>query len=683
MADLEERIRSGLARLADPADPTGVLDRIVERRRRVRIVRRLRVGLLTVFVLAATAAGSYGLVTAFQPRHHAPILGAPSAAGMIAFARSSPQTTATGGGPYVARSEIYLMAPDGTGLIKLTDASSTGSIATQPAWSPDGTKIAFVLGDPQHLPAYAGDGDIYVMNADGTGMRQLTSGERDAHPSWSPDGTKIAFVRDQGHALYVMNADGTSVHEIYRPSICFVESPQWSPDGTEIAFRGGCDIGRIYLIHPDGSGPRALTPASSDSGTPAWSPDGKRIAFERGNPSSEAPSDDIWIMNADGTDPHPLTQCRLPVCLSETSPTWSPEGSEIAFERDLGSGNNFQLWVMSADGTNQRGLTAGPYWNTSPSWNPLPPQEPAIPLPTETPGMATSPAGSGPVAANGNLIVFAGISGPGYDIFTAGVGGAGLTDLTADDPADDATPAWSPDGRRIAFSSGRDGDWDLYVMNADGSDVTRLTNLPGAEGDPSWSPDGTRIAFYGVGEGGNQNIYVVNADGSGLQRLTGDPNAKDWYPDWSPDGTRILFERDLRDPEADADLWVMNLDGSNQVDITSTPGIREAEPTWSPDGTKIAFERSIDPVNLPTDIYVMNADGTGLTQLTDDPEADFAPSWSPDGSAIIFASNRNLVVGQIYIMSADGTNERILVRVPDNRACCPAPGWQPSPLPGG
>jgi Tol biopolymer transport system component len=106
------------------------------------------------------------------------------------------------------------MEPEGSGVRKLTDAAADGNVAAEPVWSPDGTKITFVLSMPEHLGAYAGDGDIYVMNADGTGMIKLTTGLRDAHPAWSPDGTRIVFVRDEGNSLLIMNADRSEVSEI-------------------------------------------------------------------------------------------------------------------------------------------------------------------------------------------------------------------------------------------------------------------------------------------------------------------------------------------------------------------------------------------------------------------------------------------------------------------------------------
>jgi Tol biopolymer transport system component len=182
---------------------------------------------------------------------------------------------------------------------------------------------------------------------------------------------------------------------------------------------------------------------------------------------------------------------------------------------------------------------------------------------------------------------------------------------------------------KIAFTSNRNGavidirkSEDIWVMNADGSGLIRLTTDPASDGRPDWSPDGRRIAFSSnrVGPpGGPSDIWVMNADGSGQTRLTTDP-ADDSFPSWSPDGGRIAFE-------TDEDIFVMNADGSGQSRLTTDPN-SDIFPTWSPDGNRIAFssDRS-QPGTNNFDIWVMHVDGSGLVRLTTDPGGDFAPSW--------------------------------------------------------
>jgi Tol biopolymer transport system component len=381
MSGLDDRLRRDLHRLGRSDMAGDPMERVASKRRRYRVWRRVQAASLSVGVFVIAGAGVFGLVRAFSSGTGTPHAQAPaSAAGTIAFARSTPQTSSPGGGggPYVARSEIYLMNPDGTGVHQLTETKTAGSVATAPSWSPDGTRIAFVVGDPRHLPAYAGDGDIAVMNADGTGLVRLTESQRDAGPAWSPDGTKIAFVRDQGSALFVMNSDGTAAKQIYSPSSCAVQSPTWSPDGAEILFREGCDVGRLFSVHPDGTGATALTPTGFDAYTPAYSPDGKRVVFGHGS--------DLWSMNNDGSGRTPITNCVLPQCVYDIAPTWSPDGSRIAFVRDVNGGNDFQVWEMNADGTDVHALTTGPDWNQAPAWNPIPPSPSPSP-PTQVPSV--------------------------------------------------------------------------------------------------------------------------------------------------------------------------------------------------------------------------------------------------------------------------------------------------------
>jgi TolB protein len=175
----------------------------------------------------------------------------------------------------------------------------------------------------------------------------------------------------------------------------------------------------------------------------------------------------------------------------------------------------------------------------------------------------------------------------------------------------DRSPAFSPDGTRIAFTTFRKGDAEVYVMHADGRDVQELTFSLAADDDPAWSPDGRSIAFESW-RSGNADIWVMGADGSSQRRLTTSP-AWDNDPAYSPDGSKIAFtsERD-----GNREIYVMNADGSDERRLTFTggpvrdPAVEEIDqnPSWSPDGTKIAFDSTRDG-NL--EVYVMNTDGLG------------------------------------------------------------------------
>ena len=235
------------------------------------------------------------------------------------------------------------------------------------------------------------------------------------------------------------------------------------------------------------------------------------------------------------------------------------------------------------------------------------------------------------------------------------------TRLTYND-ANDGSATWSPDGRRIAFDSKREGNWEIYVMNADGSGVTRLTYNDAVDGSPAWSPDGRRIAFES-GHGWNWEIYVMNADGSGVTRLT-DNDARDRYPTWSPDGRRIAFDSNH---VGNIEIYVMNADGSGVARLTYN---RHGDyfPAWSPDGRRIAFSSELDEND---EIQVMDA--SGVTRLTNNEVNDWVPNWSPDGQRIAFSSG-HFGDFEIYVMNADGSG---VTRLTYNDANDLSPAWSP------
>jgi hypothetical protein len=195
----------------------------------------------------------------------------------------------------------------------------------------------------------------------------------------------------------------------------------------------------------------------------------------------------------------------------------------------------------------------------------------------------------------------------------------------------EANPAWSPDGTRIAFSSFRDGNWEIYVMNSDGQNQKRLTQSSAdMDRNPAWSPDGSRIA-YSSQRDTNNDIYVMNADGSNSVRLTEDP-ADDSDPAWSPDGTRIAFRSNRESFPA---IWVMNADGTGATRLTSN-NLGDSQPSWSPDGKKIAFTARTTATKYA--VFLMNADGSGRTRFTEDFDVAADPAWSPDGQQIAFTA---------------------------------------------
>jgi TolB protein len=249
-----------------------------------------------------------------------------------------------------------------------------------------------------------------------------------------------------------------------------------------------------------------------------------------------------------------------------------------------------------------------------------------------TPAHATFPGKNGKIAFSRSINRYP------ADIWTVNPDGTGATQLT--NLGESGGAAWSPDGSRIAFDyAGICGEdycegGGLYVMNADGSNVT-LVNA-GTSGPPLWSPDGTLSPGF--------------------------PNSID--PAWSPNGSGDLAYAWSIGFGTGFDIIVGHRDGTS-TNLTNEPTGSQASnlsPSWSPDGKKIAWERDIDPgPGIQTEIYVMNSDGSGKTNLTNYPGSDEDPVWSPDGTKIAFVTNRDNVFGEIWTMNPDGTGQTKLL----------------------
>lgn len=236
---------------------------------------------------------------------------------------------------------IFTSNPDGSDLQMIVD------FGTGPAWSPDGSKLAFVS-------AIDGTNEIYVINANGTGRTQLTF-NTDAgltSPAWSPNGSKIAYQNDLDGQIYVMDSDGTDATPLTETGAN--AGPSWSPDGTKIAFmttrHGG--FPEIYVMNADGSSETRLTTNLDLDFDPSWSPDGSKIIFMHDDAAASGDWPDIYVMNANGTGAINLT--NTPV-FAEVSAVWSPDGAKIAF---IGSTNDqSDVYVMNADGTGKTNVS--------------------------------------------------------------------------------------------------------------------------------------------------------------------------------------------------------------------------------------------------------------------------------------------------------------------------------------
>lgn len=284
---------------------------------------------------------------------------------------------------------ICVMNADGTGRVQLTDDETD---ATDPAWHPNGDKVAF----SSYRDRIQG---IDVVNADGSGRVRLADGFR---PAWSPDGRLIAFSSVDGDSsnIYVMNADGSGRRQVIQDED-YAEEPTWSPDGNKIAFTlYRSDGSHVYVVDLDGSNRTRISDGPGRHTGPVWSPDGTRIAYatydETNNSSGDyllnadgssiacksrpTPCAGIYLASADGSEPIMLHRARpsYEPCAYVRALAWSPDGNRIAFDAGtLRSANacnsgyvRAEIKMINVDGSGLRRLTQGADWNSNPTWNP-------------------------------------------------------------------------------------------------------------------------------------------------------------------------------------------------------------------------------------------------------------------------------------------------------------------------
>ena len=365
---------------------------------------------------------------------------------------------------------------------------------------------------------------------------ELPCGRSWGHGGGILDYQTLVSASEEGDRIAVVSLRGPGyLPPVERALLCTEPRPAAgsAQASWKISFSSG--PGPLYVMNADGSGQRWLTLTLTSWGTSAWSPDGRRIAFG----SDRDGNGEVYVMNADGSGQRNLTRKPEPRLRSCLVPRWAEDRLPEQPRRQL------------RDLRHERR------------------REPAA-EPHPQPGKRER-----------LCVVARRAKDRLHERARRQLGGL-RHDRRRERAAEaDARqrvgvrPVWSPDGRKIAFMSQRDGNSEVYVMNADGSGQRNLTRSPRYEGGPAWSPDGRKIAFASgsrscrAGEGcaGNTDVYVMNADGSGQRRLTRAPR-DDFVPAWSPDGRKIAF---VSKRDGNPEIYVMNTDGSEQRNLTRSP----------------------------------------------------------------------------------------------------------------
>jgi Tol biopolymer transport system component len=483
MSKIDDELTRRFHRAERPVDAEELFEGLRRRRSHRERIRRVQAGLLAFTVLAATASGFVALRHAFEGNRGTRVASELPANGRIVFS-----SDVQDGDRFTVH--LFSMEPDISAPMQLTEGNSGNWSADV---SPDGGRIVFT-----HDSYDSGEVVIATMTINGGKLSKLTDPVLKAsNPTWSPDGTRIAFTggRKQSQRIYVMNADGSDPHPITGDGIFLPEDPAWSPDGSLIAFRGsptpppapeGPTTPDIYTIEPDGQHPANITNSPAAESQPAWSRDGGRIAYTYDNLPDDHVLDIVVRRLSDGAETILTDGPEL-----DADPVWSPDGQFILFSRQPVVNGRFELWRIRADGSARTMLTVGGY---GASWQPIP-REAMSPTPVTSPSpeQASRDIGLGYPLCNIEKL-------GGIDWYSDGTDGAAWTGTPLTDggrcPSSLDAPsivAVDLDGDGTAESAGQPlsgscllcRPFDTADLNGDG--VLELVVLDVASSTPSYS----------------------------------------------------------------------------------------------------------------------------------------------------------------------------------------------------
>ena len=492
------------------------------------------------------------------------------------------------------KTESWIMNADGTNQVQAGDFPNL----QWGVWSPDDQKVIFGKADDRLR--------LYLANADGSNEVALPFGVTNL--DWSPDSKQIVYQEsvDSNSEIFVYSLETRESKNISN-NPAFDADPSFSPDGKQITFVSGRDgNAEIYVMSIDGGNVKRLTDNPAVDTHPAFSPDGTQILFSS---DREKEHSDVYIMNANGSG-EPVNLINWEKSSQYAGPgSWSPDGTKILFMSNQTGKDG--IYIMSAEAFR--------------------PQKILMDAHNELGSPAYSPDGKS-IAYQVQLEDKSGE----LHIWNLETNRDSLVIRTKNA---DLAPAWSPSGQWIAFRNRVEDNTEICLIRPDGSGLKNLTQNPAADVAPSWSPDGRQIAFVSNRDGNYElfQIYVMDAGGSNQHRVYYSQATSGW-PSWSPDGRSIVFANDKEDNRSgNFEIFIIEPDTGEPERRLTFRRRYDVSPVFSPSGKRIAFASNTDGNH---EIYVMNADGTGLLRLTRDAADDSAPHWSPDETKIVFSSNR-------------------------------------------
>lgn len=534
---------------------------------------------------------------------------------------------------------------DGAGAIHVGDAD--GSAPTRltygvwdytPRWSPSGDRIAYGSEAP--------DDDLFVVPAEGGEPVQITAGPgRDWPEHWLPDGSGVVFVREgEGPTrTLVAPADGGPVRPVV-PTVPGGRFAVLAPDGSRAVVSVQDGSRRVLRLHDLTTGEttalttegfEVLTQWGGAAALYGWSPDGRRFLYE----STRTGTRDIWIADVESGELRQLT-----TDLNEDSGArWSPDGRWIAFWSLRGGQHD--LWAVPADAGRPRRLTDDPDREWDVEWAPdgesvlftkdsqrtsvrILPADGGTERTVADLGLADVAGSDLDVSEATSSVVLSATLAGNFDLWSLPLAGGEPTRLTTG-LATDNQPHVSPDGSTVAFRTDRAGAWDIWVVPSSGGEARPLTEGGGDDAFPRWSPDGGSIAFLSDRASDHDDLWVMSADGSDLSRLTEDLSDLTSSLEWSPDGRAIYLVGSH--PERGRGLFRVPVEGGEAELVHADPLM-----WWGalhPDGSPYAYVRREGGF-----AYIAVVPTTGGEAQRLSPERSeiyqIQPVWSQDGGTL-------------------------------------------------